>query len=222
MRRLIEGHLRFQHDVFPARRDFFERLSGGQAPRALFIACADSRVDPVLTTQADPGEIFVCRNVGNIVPSHGEFTGGVSSAIEYAVMALKVKHVVVFGHTDCGAMKALLHPEALKGMPGVANWLKHAESARFLVHDNHPELAGEAQLRSITEENVVAQLRHLETHPSVASRLRKGELEVHGWIYDIRRGAIDAWSTEAERFAPLSDWAAAHTPPLESTGSATA
>lgn len=205
MQKLIAGYLRFQDEVFPTQREFFEELSAGQSPDALVITCADSRIDPGLLLQSGPGELFVCRNVGNIVPPHGEFTGGISSAIEYAVLALHVKHVIVLGHSDCGAMKALKAPEKLKSMPSVSTWLKHAESARYMVEHNHPELEGDAWLRALTEENVIAQIEHLETHPSVAARRRRGDIQLHGWIYDIRHGGITALVRETHKFVPLAE-----------------
>jgi carbonic anhydrase len=204
MHRFILGHVRFQQQVVQQQRDFFNTLGSGQSPEALFITCADSRVDPCLITQSQPGDIFVCRNVGNIVPPFGEFTGGVSSAIEYGVMALGVQHIVVMGHTDCGAMKALLRPEAVRSMPTVATWLRHAETARFVVDSNHDGATDQERLALVTRENVLAQLDHLRTHPSVAARIRRS-LRLHGWIYDVSTGRIDAWDPSSARFAPLEE-----------------
>jgi len=207
MQKLVAGYLRFQNEVFPEQREFFEALSAGQSPDALVITCADSRIDPGLLLQSGPGELFVVRNVGNIVPPHGEFTGGISSAIEYAVMALQVRHIIVLGHSDCGAMKARKDPDKIAHLPAVRTWLKHSESARHMVEHNYPGLEDDAWLRALTEENVIAQIEHLETHPSVAARLRKGGLQLHGWIYDIRRGGISAL-VENHKFVPLAEAAA--------------
>lgn len=203
MKKFIDGHARFLSEIYPEQQGMFEHLSSGQNPEALFITCADSRVVPGLITQTSPGDIFVCRNVGNIVPPFGEFTGGVSSAIEYGVMALGVKHIVVLGHSDCGAMKALMNPGNVKSMPTVAQWLKHAETAAHVVEHNHPGLEGDAKLAALTQENVVAQLDHLQTHPSVAARVRKGQLQLHGWVYQIHSGRIDAW--DGQSFRPLAE-----------------
>jgi len=205
MKKFAAGHARFLAEVFPDQRPLFERLSAGQNPECLFITCADSRVVPSLITQTEPGEIFVCRNVGNIVPPLGEFTGGVSSAIEYAVMALGVKHIIVLGHSDCGAMKALMNPESLRHMPAVAQWLRHADVARHVVEHNHAELSGPEKLAALTRENILAQIEHLQTHPSVAARLRKGQLQLHGWVYDIQSGRIDAWDSRSGQFRPLGE-----------------
>lgn len=205
MRRIIEGCLHFQRYIYPKQRELFQKLGSGQKPHALFITCADSRVNPALITQTEPGEVFVVRNVGNIVPPHGETTGGVSSAIEFAVIALEVNDIVVFGHSDCGAMKALIHPENLEKMPTVATWLHHAECARHVVQENYPPMDETAQLRALTEENILAQMEHLKTHPSVAARRRRGTLGLHGWFYDIRTGEIRIYDGNARRFVILDE-----------------
>src|SRR3982751_6268271 len=116
MERLLKGVSTFQREVFPQHRELFERLAAKQNPMALFITCADSRVVPDLITQSDPGDLFICRNAGNMVPPYGEMNGGVSATIEYAVVALNIRHIIVCGHSDCGAMKGVLHPEAVEQM----------------------------------------------------------------------------------------------------------
>jgi carbonic anhydrase len=184
----------------------FEQLASGQHPEALFITCADSRVVPVLLTQTRPGDLFICRNAGNMVPPYGELHGGVSATIEYSVCALNVKHIIVCGHTECGAMKALLHPEGLESMPTVKSWLAHGEMARRIVVENYRDLTGDPLVHALTEENVVAQLQHLRTHPAVAARLARGEMSLHGWVYDIRTGNVDAWDHQRQRFVPVSQY----------------
>ncbi|HZD31823.1 MAG TPA: carbonic anhydrase, partial [Candidatus Angelobacter sp.] len=131
--RIAQGVAKFQSEVFPAQREMFERLRRRQDPLAMFLTCADSRVNPNLVTQTDPGEIFIERNPGNMVPPYVEFVGGVTAGVEYAMLALKVPVIVVCGHTDCGVMKALLHPELVGGMPGVEQWMRHGLDARNLV-----------------------------------------------------------------------------------------
>jgi carbonic anhydrase len=111
MKALVDGVKKFQQTAFPAHQDLFSELASGQSPEWLFVTCADSRIDPCLITQTKPGELFLCRNAGNIVPPFGEAMGGVSATIEYAVMALGVRHIIVCGHSDCGAMKGVLHPD---------------------------------------------------------------------------------------------------------------
>lgn len=203
MKRILSGLSRFQNEIFPQTRQLFERLASSQAPEALFLTCSDSRIVPELMTQTAPGDLFICRNAGNIAPAYGEVNGGVSATIEYAVLALEVKDIIICGHSDCGAMQGLLHPERLASMPNVAAWLKHAERARFMVQDNYPNLEGADLLNALIEENVVAQLENLRTHPAVASRLRKGKLQLHGWVYQIDHGTVTAFDPELTRFVPI-------------------
>jgi len=125
MQRILNGVRRFQRDIFPKERPFFRRLASGQNPEALFLTCADSRVVPDLITQTRPGDLFICRNAGNIAPPYGEAAGGVSATIEYAVVGLRVKDIVVCGHSHCGAMTAILRPDDLRNMPSVSAWLSH-------------------------------------------------------------------------------------------------
>jgi carbonic anhydrase len=205
MKRLIEGHARFRREEFPKRRKMFEKLASGQTPQALFITCADSRVVPEFITQSEPGDLFVSRNPGNIVPPYGQINGGVSAAIEYAVLALDVRNIIVCGHTDCGAMKGVLSPECLGSMPTVQSWLRHAEVARHVVEENYRPQDTAAALQALIEENVVAQLDHLRTHPAIAARLASGQLELHGWIYRIATGEITAFDRQSGRFAAIGD-----------------
>src|SRR5271169_1632231 len=181
--RIAQGVAKFQSEVYPAQREMFERLKRGQDPLALFLTCADSRVNPNLVTQTDPGEIFIERNPGNMVPPYAEFVGGVTAGVEYAMLALKVPVIVVCGHTDCGVMKALLDPGAVHGMPGVQHWMSHGIAARERMLLELPFDRREDQLRRLTECNVLEQIEHLKTHPSVKKRLRYGELEIRGWVY---------------------------------------
>lgn len=193
---------RFREQVFPANQALYERLAAhGQSPRALMISCADSRVVPEIIMQAEPGELFVCRNAGNIVPPFSQANGGVSSAVEYAVVALGVRDIVVCGHSDCGAMKAFLTPEKLEVMPNVAAWLRHAHAAHSVVCHAYPhDMEEKAHVRALALENVVAQINHLRTHPSVAAALAQGKLTLHGWFFDIEVGGILALDGDTGTF----------------------
>jgi carbonic anhydrase len=193
MRRLIEGVVRFQGEVFPEHRDLFHRLATTQEPEALLLTCSDSRVVPQLIVQSQPGDLFICRNAGNIAPPYSEPTGGVAATIEYAVMALNVRHIIVCGHSDCGAMRALLEPEKIGSMPAVRRWLGHAARAETVVRENFGHLSEADRLNALIEENVLTQIDHLRTYPCVASRLRAGTLALHGWVYDIESGQIRAF-----------------------------
>ncbi|WGF90039.1 carbonic anhydrase [Marinivivus vitaminiproducens] len=207
MDELIQGARRFRDEVFPRQRGLFNQLAvEGQAPKTLVISCADSRVVPEMITQSAPGQIFVCRNVGNIVPPTGQGVGGVSSVIEYAVAALGVTDIVVCGHSGCGAMKALSQPDSLEGMPNVAAWLRHADAARQVVAEAYPAgMDGDAHVRSLALENVAAQLGHLRTHPAVAARIASGAVRLHGWFFDIASGEVLALDGELGRFVKLAD-----------------
>lgn len=194
------GVRRFRTDVFPARRAFFARLANAQSPRALFIACADSRVVPPLFTHTRPGDLFVERNPGAMVPVHGEMTGGVSASIEYAIAILGVRHVVICGHSDCGAVRALLAPESLADVPTVARWASCGRDAVARARARHPGLEGAALFDAVVEENVRVQLENLQTHPSARRALEAGKLATHGWVYRIETGEVRALSAKTGRF----------------------
>lgn len=203
MKKLIEGFKKFQRDVFKAKRDLFTSLARGQQPRALFITCSDSRVDPCLVTQTDPGELFILRNAGNLVPSYGTTIGSTIATIEYAVGVLNVKNIIVCGHTDCGVVKAILEPEQVGDLPAVKAWLLQAEATRRVVRENYSHLTGDALYVATTQENVRIQLEHLQTHPLVAARLRSKSLELHGWVYSIETGDVWTYDFSQDTFRSL-------------------
>ncbi|WP_243050193.1 carbonic anhydrase [Dyella sp. RRB7] len=203
MNRLIQGFEQFRKEVFPSQRALFRKLAEGQSPSTMFITCADSRVMPEMIFSTQPGELFVYRNIGNIVPPYAQHVSGVVAAIEYAVKVLKVSHIVICGHSDCGAMKALQHPERVQDMPSVAAWMKHADVARYVVEQNGPGLHGADSLRRLTEENVVGQLEHLRTLPAVAAAMSCGQLSIHGWVYDIAHAELQAFDAQQGRFVPV-------------------
>jgi carbonic anhydrase len=205
MEKILEGLYRFQQEVYPTQREHFESLASRQTPDVLFITCSDSRIVPNLLTQTEPGDLFIIRNAGNIVPPYGEMQGGVSATIEYAIMALNVKNVVICGHSDCGAMKGILNPDAVAEMPTVAAWLRHGDAARRVVSHAYPDVQGDKRLPAITRENVAAQLRNLTTHPCVAAKMARGELTLHGWIYDIRTGEVQIYEWQSHSFVALKD-----------------
>jgi carbonic anhydrase len=203
MKKLIEGFKKFQRDVFKTKRDLFTSLARGQQPRALFITCSDSRVDPCLVTQTDPGELFILRNAGNLVPSYGTTIGSTIATIEYAVGVLNVKNIIVCGHTDCGVVKAILEPEQVGDLPAVKAWLLQAEATRRVVRENYSHLTGDALYVATTQENVRIQLEHLQTHPLVAARLRNKSLELHGWVYSIETGDVWTYDFSQDTFRSL-------------------
>ena len=202
MEKLISGVTEFQKNGFTENKELFETLANGQEPEVLFITCADSRVDPSLITQTLPGDLFICRNAGNIVPPHSNVTGGMTASIEFAVAGLGVKHIVVCGHSDCGAMKGALNPDAVKSLPHVSNWLSHCAAAQAKVKARHKNI-DDRHLLEMTEENVLLQLKHLETHPSVAAKMATGSIELHGWIYDIANGTVNCHDQQQQAFIPI-------------------
>jgi len=203
---LIGRVFSFEKTVFPNSSELYGSLAReGQSPKALMISCADSRVVPEEIMQARPGDLFVCRNAGNIVPTYATMNGGVSSTVEFAVVALNVRDIIVCGHSDCGAMKGLAQPELLEKMPNVAAWLRHGAAAEHVVSSCKPELEGAERIRAISLENVVAQLHHLRTHPSVAAAMAAGEISLHGWFVDIHAGQVLGLDGETDQFVPLRE-----------------
>lgn len=204
--KIIEGVLNFRNKIYPQRKDLFGTLADGQNPHVLFITCSDSRVDPNLVTSADPGDLFICRNAGNVIPPHSNETGGMTASVEYAVAVLGVKDIIICGHTDCGAIKGALNVEQLKGLPHVKEWLSHCRSAMEIVRERNgipsEECIGHEHLNEAIEENVVQQLQHLRTHPAVAAKLATGKVRLHGWVYNIEKGEIRC--TNDHQFAEFS------------------
>jgi carbonic anhydrase len=203
---LIGRVFNFEKTLFPASSELFGKLTThGQSPKALMISCADSRIVPEQIMQAEPGDLFVCRNAGNIVPPYATLNGGVTSTVEYAVMALGVRDIIVCGHSDCGAMKALSDPTGLEAMPNVAAWLKHGAAAENIVSACHSDLQGKDRVRAITLENIIAQISHLRTHPAVAAGIARGEITLHGWMVDIHAGQVLGLNGDTGEFVPLRE-----------------
>ncbi|WFB11902.1 carbonic anhydrase [Streptomyces sp. LX-29] len=200
MQDLTEGAQRFRRHVVSARAGRYERLATTHRPTALFIGCSDARVVPELITQREPGELFVIRTAGNLVPRYagadGAVTGdgGVAASVEYAVAVLGVTDIVVCGHSGCGAMTALAEAHDLTALPAVAGWLRHAAAARREA----------VTVAALVRENVRAQLAHLATHPAVTDALARGALALHGWVYDIATGDIDRLDPSSGEFIPLA------------------
>jgi carbonic anhydrase len=207
MDNLLTGIHQFHAQVFQREREFFSKLASGQNPSALFVSCSDSRVDPTIITQTGLGELFVLRNAGNIVPCYGASNGGEAATIEYAVTALGVKDIVICGHSGCGAIKAMLHPETMDKLPLVKGWLNHAEATRRIVEENYSQYSGEELLKIAVREHVLVQIENLQTHPAVAVKLQRGELTLHAWVYKMDTGEILAYSTEDGGFEPLTSLA---------------
>ena len=204
MEKLISGIHKFQADVFAPNQAFFHKLADGQQPQALFITCSDSRMVPDLICQTDPGELFVIRNAGNIVPPYAPGApSGEAATIEYAIRGLNIKHVIICGHTRCGAMHAVAEPAATSNMPRVRQWLDHAQASSEIVCTCYAHLSGEARAKVLVQENVLTQLEHLRTHPVVAAALAAGELKLHAWVYKMETGEVFAYDPESGQFTSI-------------------
>lgn len=203
MEKLLQGVRHFHDVIFPSKREFFEKLAREQRPRALFITCSDSRVHPNLITQTEPGDLFILRNPGNIVPPFHAGDDSEGATIEYAVEVLNVVDIVVCGHSNCGAVTALLKP-AQRELPAVSRWLHHAEGTRRIIETNFDALPFEERVALGVEKNVLVQLDNLRTHPAVAAKRAAGSLHLHGWVYDIASGDVSEYDESQGRFCSLT------------------
>jgi len=209
MQHLIEGVHRFRTDEFGNYRSLFQRLSReGQNPHTLFITCSDSRVLAELITQSKPGDLFVVKNIGNIVPS-AAVTGSTNStaaAIEFAVEVLRVSDIVVCGHSQCGAMTALLDDAPLSNrMPHVRDWLNVAAPVREIVSTQYAHITDPEHRKNVAaEENVLFALENLHSYYCVQDRLMDGSLRLHGWFFKIATAELFAYNPEARQFQPLT------------------
>jgi carbonic anhydrase len=203
VQRLLEGHRKFLKEVFPQRRSHYHLLSESQAPEWLFITCSDSRIVPDLILGTEPGDLFISRSIGNVVPVSMNDVDGVSATIEYAVEVLKVPYIINCGHSDCGAIKAALDRNSVEALPKAKRWLQHVEGAFTHRQPLDPADGDLAELCSLIRGNVVAQVANLKAQPSVAKAIGNGSTQVFGWYYDILSGRIEQYDEQARRFQPL-------------------
>ena len=220
MHKLISGFQEFQRGYYAENREFFEHLATKQQkPIALFITCSDSRINPNLLTQTEPGDLFLVRNAGNIVPPHG-FAGGEAATIEYSLEVLGIRDIVVCGHSQCGAVQAMLSGDRVSHLPNVRAWCQHAEATRRIMQHKYRDLEPAELAAVAAKENVLRQIDNLSTHPAVALRLASEELRIFGWYYDIGAGQVWQYDEGTRRFAPLDGDAQAIQPsPLLATES---
>ncbi len=196
------GVLRFREEIFPRRRLHFERLAAHQAPQILFIGCIDSRVNPAMLCHTDPGDMFVERTPGNLIPVYSSNRSGVSASIEFALTKFEISDIIVCGHSDCGALKALLAPPgSLQGVPAVERWMHYADKAIAHVNEHHAGLPPKKKLARLCEANVLAQIDNLKTHPSVKKRIAEKSIEIHGWTYNIGKGEVHRYDPARQKFA---------------------
>jgi carbonic anhydrase len=203
MERLIEGYKRFLTEVFPERKNYFHLLAEGQAPKYLFITCADSRVSPEMVFGIEPGNMAIARSLGSMVPPAGSENNGITATIEYAVEILGVRHAIIFCHSNCGSVRSALAPGGLKKLPYAQTWMEYVRTAANYRQPLDPNDGKNAELNALAKGNVLAQLANLRTQPSVAKALTEGRLNVHGWYYDIESGRVERYDEAQKRFVPL-------------------
>jgi carbonic anhydrase len=201
MKNLLPGLRKFSERVFPGHQQHFESLVQGQKPHTLMITCSDSRIDPNLVTQTKPGELFVVRNAGNIIPPFGASRGGEEAAIEFAIEGLGVHNIVICGHSQCGAMAALVDRVNLDKLPCVKAWLDHAQASKKRIDS----MATDFDLTHVIEENVLVQADNLRTHPSVSSALRSGRVQLFGWVYNFETGSVAVYDPQLKKFLPSTE-----------------
>lgn len=211
MKKLVKGILDFRTNIRPGYRETFASLALGQSPDTLFIACSDSRVAPNVFASTDPGDMFVIRNVGNIIPPCGGADGksaadeSEAAAIEFAVLNLNVSDVVICGHSDCGAMHALLKGRHNVTTPNLQAWLRHGENAlsSFRRHEAIPS-ALPAHNR-LSQLNVLQQVENLRSYPMVQERIAAGKLRIHAWWFDLGNAAVQCFDSDAGQFVEIDD-----------------
>jgi carbonic anhydrase len=210
MQKLIAGIHRFRKQDWSVNKELYRRLAEhGQSPEALFITCCDSRVDPLTITHGQPGDLFIFRNIGNFVPPYSETPiegTGAAAAVEYAVEHLQVRDIIVCGHSDCGAMKALYEErDHFAATPHIGPWLRHGDRTMAVVTANHPELSREERYGITAKENVLLQMENLRTYPVVRKAAREGRLHVHAWYFEIGTGTVLRYSPERGQFEPIRE-----------------
>ena len=210
MQRLIAGIHKFRKEEFGRYSALFRKLSkDGQNPHTLFITCADSRVLAELVTQSKPGDLFVVKNIGNIVPpaSATGSTNSTAAAIEFAVEVLRVNDIVVCGHSQCGAMTALLDSlRFTSSMPHLAEWLKVAAPIREILDKDYTDLTTpEQRTTAAAQENVLFALDNLHSYPCVQDRLADSSLSLHGWFFKIATAELFAYDPESRQFHPITE-----------------
>lgn len=208
MDKLIRGILDFRKNILPGRRDTFAKLAEGQSPDVLFITCSDSRVAPNWFASTDPGDLFVVRNVGNLVPpvdGSGVSDYSVAAAIEFALNSLKVAEIVICGHSGCGAVHAVAQGIERILSFSLLQWLRFAKIPRKLpplFFDPNAPLKSEDEL---SQKNVLLQIENLKTYPLVRERVEKGNLRLHGWWFDIAQASVSAYDAKSQRFVLIDD-----------------
>lgn len=207
MDRLYKGIKKFQRDHYSANKAFFEAIGDGQSPDTLFITCSDSRVDPNLITDSRPGELFIVKNVGNIVPTENTpwKKTSIATAIEYALNVLNVQYIVVCGHSDCGAMKALTKDiREFHDMPNLRDWLDTVSNSKAMLTSLDTDTSFKERLKKTTRRHIVAQIENLKTYPIVYKALKEGKVSLYGWYYDIPSGTVHIYNEKKDDFERIA------------------
>jgi len=208
--KLVAGFQHFRRERFERKDTYYQALvREGQHPRVLFLGCSDSRVDPAIVFGTEPGDLFIIRNVANIVPPYEINAGqhGVSAAIEYAVNVLKVEHIIINGHSQCGGIRALCErPEDahISSPHLVGRWLALAKPAYDKARADYPDADLNRLAHECEKDSVIDSIANLMTFPMVRERVEAGNLQLHGWYFDMARGQLSAWNPQSRRFEPLS------------------
>jgi carbonic anhydrase len=202
MEKLISGLHKFRSETFVNHETLFKNLVNGQKPDVLFITCSDSRVNPNLLTNTNPGELFIIRNAGNIVPPY-QIGNGEAATIEFAVRRLKVKNIIICGHSHCGAINGLVHPEAILGLPALEAWLSNSKEVRTILDNNYPALSPSKTINVATQENVLVQVQNLKTHPCIQEEIAGRNLKIHAWVYKFETGDVFNYDPVDQQFHPI-------------------
>lgn len=205
MKKLISGIIDFRKTMLPARRHQFAELAKGQSPDSLFITCSDSRVAPNWFASTDPGDLFVVRNVGNLIPPCGdwgmtEWDKSEFAAVEFAILALNVRDIIVCGHSECGAMNAVCNHSFIEGAPHLRSWLSHAEVSLKILETEKSLNSKMSRVNQLSQINVLQQIEHLKTYPLIQKRLADGTLNIHGWWFEIAEAAVHAFDEKSRSF----------------------
>lgn len=205
MKKIVMGYKNFHSNFYNKRQSFFSKLSTGQSPEVLFITCSDSRVDPNLLTSSEPGDLFVIRNAGNIIPPHKNTSCGFAASVEFAVNAIGIKHVIICGHSDCGAMKGALDEAKVKNLPDVQKWLNYTNLGVGYSKAKSSSISSN-DITEFTQRNVLIQIQNLMTHPCVIEKLHIGSIDIHGWVYDIGTGHVKVFDKATNLFVPIENY----------------